>query len=220
MLVEIDDAGTGSPVGGVVIGCRKGDTFVYEVIPPMNFHNRGVFSKEIQIQVREIVKKLLQKVSFNHEEDEILICSSKIFNETRNWLEKQNIRWKLGKVRGKTQDLVEFAFDFHLVQIGVPRLLLKRLIEYKHYVIELLKWVALDLENRSKYVKKYFKVWRNNWSKVKVILEEGQIKKNKKYCIICGRDIKEDDKIVTIKYITPAKVYTSMAHKECTRGLL
>ena len=220
MLVEIDDAGTGSPVGGVVIGCRKNDIFVYEVIPPSNFYNKGVFSIEIQTQVKEIVKRLLQKVNFNSEEDEILICSSRIFNETRNWLERQNIKWKVGRIRGKTQDLVEFAFDFHLLKIGVPRLLLKRLIEYKHYVIELLKWVALDLENRSKYVKKSFRVWQNIWSKVRIVFEEGKNNKNKKYCIICGGDIKEDNEIVTIKYITPTRIYTSIAHKKCIKGLL
>ena len=33
MRVEIDDAGTGSPVGGVVIGILKGQVFNYRVLP-------------------------------------------------------------------------------------------------------------------------------------------------------------------------------------------
>lgn len=219
MRVEIDDAGTGSPVGGVVIGILKGQVFNYRVLPVTLFREESnKTNAEVKDEVLNAVLELLKTVNFDPELDEIYICRGDIFSHVHRYFEEMGYMWLPSKIDSKLQDLVEAAFDFHLVELGVPRLLVKRLYAYWHYVTELLKWVVLDMDSREKFVKTRFPVWKNEWKYARLTFEKG-VSNRVLYCIECGDCIEKREQIITVKIKTPRRGVKTYLHKSCFEKL-
>jgi len=215
MLIEIDDAGIGSLVGGMVIGVKKGDKYLHEVIPVSVFR-----SNELYINLKNIVAntvlKLLNKLGFDDEEDEILLCQGDIFSKAAIEFRDFNLRFSIGKIDSSLQDYVETAFDLHLTTLGVPRDLLKRLRDYRDYTLELIKWIIVKLEEREKNVKSLYPIWGKKWSRSKVYREEVYAIK-RRYCINCGKPIEKGDKVHKINIVTPQRKYVTYSHIDCDR---
>ncbi len=213
LLVEVDDAGVGSPVGGIVIAVRRGETFIHDILPVDYFRDEELNSN-IKMKVKEIVEKLLTRVNFDPIKDEIHICQGDIFSATREWFKEKGFKFNSTEIRSRLQEYVEMAFDLHLTTLGVPRTLLKTFREYKDYSFNLYKWVLIRKSEREKYVKTLFPSWRKKWSKAKLEQFNVNLRFNK-ICIECGRKILVSDKAVLIKIIADNKIYKTFAHKNC-----
>lgn len=222
MIIEIDDAGTGAPVGGVVIGILKDNHFHYEVIPIKFFQEEHNASNEIiKNEVLKVVMRLLNKVDFDAEQDIIHVCRGDIFRKVREALDEYGYKWVSTKIVSKLQDLVEAAFDFHLIDLGIPRLLVKRLLEYRQYVVTLLKWVALDINSRKKFVKTKFPIWRTEWKYAQVEFQEENITGYPRYyCLECGERIRGNEKIYVANIKTPRKTFRAFLHKSCSEKFM
>ncbi len=217
MIIEIDDAGTGCPLGGAVIGALKERIFKYTVIPVSVFKD-GTPRELLSRNIIEAINYLLNAIHFDPEEDEIRICRGSFFKPAFRFFDDKGWNWTPVKINSKLQDLIEASFDFHLVELGVPRFLVKRLIHYRDYVVELLKWVALKPEEREELVKTSFNVWKNEWRYTKLEFAK-KLLNRRRYCIECGLDIEKGRELVEVKFITPRRVLRGYLHIDCWKKL-
>ncbi len=214
MIIEIDDAGTGSPLGGIVIGILKKNLFDYEIIPVEYFQRENDnYYVDVKEKVLESVLKLLRRVNYDPEKDIIHICRGNIFSHVHEYLWKNKFNWTFAKIVSRLQDLVEFIYDLHLVELGVPRMLVKRLTTYSRYVTELFKWVSLQ-PNRQKLVKTRFPVWRKEWKYSEVSFTNG-VSRKFTYCIECGEAISPGEEVVIANIKTPKRKFRAYLHPQC-----
>jgi hypothetical protein len=197
-MIQIDDAGSGSFVGGTCIGCYRPETneYYFEIIPVElygldNFKDKPYLDAVVDITIRAF--KTLNVDS----KETIEICRGYMFEKLKLWLSKQGFCWYVTQITGKIQEVVEKNFEIYAVSLGVP----KDYIKYTHYPFHfhnLLKWVLCDYENRIPLCKVGWK----SWQKIKNLTPEisYEIIPNSNFiCLKCGeRLIKGSDvKVLT-----------------------
>ena len=218
VILEIDDAGSGSPVGGIIIGGRKGDKYSYRIIPVNFFQDMKLSNDAVRKEVLRVVKQLLLELRFDPKEDAIRICRGEIFSMTKQWFDEQGYQWMPVKIESHLQDYVEGVFDLHLIQLGIPRMLVKRMFDYRDYVILPLKWVVLKRADREHVVKKRFKIWRQEWACAEITFARETANK-RIFCNNCGGVIRKATPIYLAKITTPKRVLRAYLHPECKKAL-
>lgn len=154
MTVQIDDAGVGDLLYGVVVGAHRKETgeFHYDMIP-VSFFQSPNFSKKMYLgKATELAMALLDQMKLD-ENEEIEICSSFLFDETRPHLSDKygKTRVKTSVIMGQAQTNVETAYLDEIRNLGyepIPERDEKRGRSFFH----MLKWVKAD-RNRLRYAK-------------------------------------------------------------------
>lgn len=154
MTIQIDDAGVGDLLYGVVVGAHRKETgeFHYDMIP-VSFFQRPNFSRKMYLEkATELAQALLYQMKLGENED-IEICSSFLFDETRPHLENKygKTRVKTSVIAGQAQTNVETAYLDEIRNLGyepIPERDEKRARSFFH----MLKWVKADLD-RLRYAK-------------------------------------------------------------------
>jgi hypothetical protein len=154
MTLQVDDAGVGDLLDGVVVGVYRPETgeFKYDMIS-VEFFQPPKFAKKAYLgKASEIVMKIIDKMK-PLENEPILICSSYIFEEA-----VQDLQEKYGKetvstskITDEAQRLVETAYLDELRNLGyepVGEREEKRARSFFH----MLRWVKKD-PRRFKYAK-------------------------------------------------------------------
>lgn len=162
-LVQIDDSGIGSPVGGAAIGALDVATgrFRYMLVGVEYFQDG--YKNEYQDVVVGIVRELFAEMSISREEYHIEICSGHIFDHVRPWMDGEGFAWKTAKILDPLQSLIENAFSDYLVSVGVPEKI--RTVEVgRDQFMYLFNWVKQDPDNRVKYCKTNGNKWKTKWS--------------------------------------------------------
>ena len=112
-MIEIDDAGTGSPLLGEVYVARRVETnesaFLYVPIENMNRKDRN-----------ELLLKLLGDLKADINET-IYLCRGPIFNHFHMILTNKGYEVKRVEIGQKTNDLAENYFLDKLYEIGFPK---------------------------------------------------------------------------------------------------
>jgi hypothetical protein len=124
-MIQIDDAGWGCLVGGVVIGCCRVETgeCAAGLVPPTYFQDNdpdepGHFRRKDYLHAAaHVVEVCLAQLKATPAEP-IAICSGYVLNGVRAWLTAQGYRWQADKITGPLQELVERAFQAHLAELG------------------------------------------------------------------------------------------------------
>ncbi len=82
MTVQIDDAGVGDLLHGVVVGVHRKETgeFHYDMIPVSFFQSPSFGRKMYQKKATELALNLLYQMKLG-EDEEIEICSSFLFDQ-------------------------------------------------------------------------------------------------------------------------------------------
>nr|MDO8115392.1 hypothetical protein [Candidatus Sigynarchaeota archaeon] len=166
MTIEIDDAGTGDPLLGAVIGFyrRETDQLHFEWIP-IEAYQAPKFYKELPQEeaAKAVMRGLL---AMNRKPDEVvLICSGSIFDKARESLDSANIKHEPLKVEGKLQDAVEDEYVRACEQLGIHNKAL-RIDEsekdkgYKKRYFILLNWAKKHPQEREKHVKNGLNFWQ------------------------------------------------------------
>ncbi|HZY47915.1 MAG TPA: hypothetical protein VFE96_08985 [Candidatus Bathyarchaeia archaeon] len=175
MTVQIDDAGVGDLLYGVVVGAHRKETgeFHYDLIPVSYFQSPSFGRKMYLKKATELALQLLYQMKIG-ENEEIEICSSFLFDETRPHLVEKfgRTRVKTSVITGDAQNNVETAYLDEIRNLGyepLPERDQKRARSFFH----MLKWVKNDPE-RLRYAKtgwprlrRYMKIERsttNKWS--------------------------------------------------------
>ena len=100
-MICIDDAGSGSLIGGTGIGIlnTNNNKYYFDIIP-LKYYQTELFQKKAyQDFVIEIVKKGFQEIKAR-QDDIIEICQGYMFDKLRLWLTEQGYQWNNTKIEG------------------------------------------------------------------------------------------------------------------------
>lgn len=164
-VIQIDDAGIGSPVGGAVIGALEVETaaFQQEMIGVEYFQDGRYAAKEYQNRTVEIVSDLFGEMGVTNDAYRVEICSGHIFDRVRTWLGDEGYSWKSVKIEDPLQFLIENSFSDYLVGIGVPEKIRKVEVGRDQFMY-LFNWVKEDPDARVRYCKTNGSKWKTKWS--------------------------------------------------------
>ncbi|MFX0098208.1 MAG: hypothetical protein ACFFCS_01415 [Candidatus Hodarchaeota archaeon] len=170
MTIEIDDAGTGDPLLGAVIGFYRQETdespgeLHFEWIP-IETYQEGTFQKGLPQEeaAKAVMRGLLV---MNRKEDELIyLCQGSIFDKARESLDKANIKYEPLKVEGVLQEAVEEEYIKAVEKLGIRSKFL-RVDEdnkdkgYRKRWHILLNWARKKPAEREKYVKNALNFWK------------------------------------------------------------
>ena len=212
-MIQIDDAGSGSLVGGTCIGAIRVETkeFFYEVIPIKYYSEKYFKTKDYLDYVIEIVKRLLEKL--NHKKDELIeVCRGYMFDRLRKWFAKKNYAFKSGKIGDPLQTVIEETFEQYTVFLGLPKEYI-RYTKYPFHFHTLLKWVYADYENRVNLCKTGWKSWLK-YGHLETKLSIDNVSKSNYVCLKCGKPIKDNSQVKKIQYISN-RPSTIFLHSSC-----
>ncbi len=154
MTIQIDDAGVGDLLYGVVVGAHRKETgeFHYDMIPVTLFQTPSFSRKMYLKKATELADQLLFQMKLGDTE-EIEICSSFLFDETRPHLSEKygKERVKTSVITGDAQNNVETAYLDEIRNLGyepIPERDEKRARSFFH----MLRWVKGD-PDRLRYAK-------------------------------------------------------------------
>jgi len=159
-LLEVDDAGWGDLLDGVVLGFLRVEdgVFLAKVID-VKFFQPPFFAKKLYLAeavklAQEALKELATKKG-----EEIRICTAPVLEKVRETMTEEGYKIVPTKIVGELQCRVETAFIERLEELGVPRNTVP-LDPCKDRFYAQLRWVHGDLVRREKYVKTAWKSWK------------------------------------------------------------
>jgi hypothetical protein len=202
-MIEIDDAGSGSLIGGTGIGILKKDSqeYLFHVIPIKYFQYPSFTQKKYQDYVITIVEKAIEQLQV-HKHEKIVLCQGYIFDKLRQWLSQKGYHWESIRIKGLLQTKVEESFNQYVISLGLP----KDFIIHARYAFgfhRLFKWVMADYPQRLSLCKTGWKSWQK-WSNVD-LKGYHSIAFSNGFCLKCGKAIHKYDPIKVIEYQTNKK---------------
>ncbi|RKD34533.1 hypothetical protein [Thermohalobacter berrensis] len=212
-MIQIDDAGSGSLIGGTCIGAIRVETneYYYEFIP-IKFYSKENFKKKLYLDyVVVIIKRLFSKLNVKKNE-QIEVCRGYMFDKLRKWFEQENFNYKSVKIGEPLQTKIEKTFEEYGISLGIPSPFI-RYTKYPFHFHRILKWVYADYENRSKLCKTGWKSW-DKYGNLPKEVSIDYIKKSNYICLKCGRPIENNSWVKKIKY-TSNRPNTIYLHSIC-----
>jgi len=154
MTLQIDDAGVGDLLNGVVVGIFRPETgeFSYDVVP-VEFFQPPKFGRKVYLErAAQIVLQMIDKMRVL-ENEPILICSSFIFEKAVRDLEEKygKERVTVTKITDGAQRFVETAYLDELRNLGYEPLV-EREEKRARSFFHMLRWLKKD-PRRFKHAK-------------------------------------------------------------------
>jgi len=119
-VVQLDDSGWGSPVGGTLIGAI-GPGGYHTRLVPIELHEEGIKTGQLYTHIVYLAEEVL-KLATNGSVDQhvIEICPSHVFAKTRSCLKDQGLTFRTASIRGSLQQRLRSDFLAYLADLGVP----------------------------------------------------------------------------------------------------
>jgi hypothetical protein len=212
-MLQIDDAGSGSFVGGTCIGVYRPETNEYYfVIIPVELYNKENFRKKLYLdEVVRITESAMKNLS-PYRGETIEICRGYMFEKLKDWLEQNHHTWYCTQITGRVQEIVEKNFELYTQRLGLPWQYIKY-TRYPFHFHKLLKWVYSDFDNRIRHCKVGWK----SWQKLEGIVPEvayGSILSPAFTCLKCGRHIKQGSPVKILTYASNQTNHVYL-HPDC-----
>jgi hypothetical protein len=154
MTLQIDDAGVGDLLYGVVVGAHRKETgeFHYDVIPVSYFQEPNFKRKLYLERATQVTLSLLNQMKIQQTEN-VEICTSFLFDETRPALVEQlgENRVHATAIKGEAQNRVEGAYLDEIRNLGYEPISERDEKRAKSF-FHMLRWVKKD-SSRLKYAK-------------------------------------------------------------------
>jgi len=154
LTIQVDDAGVGDLLFGVIIGAHRKETgeFHYDVIPVTYFQSPNFRRKLYLKKATELTFRLIQEMKLDEKED-IEICSSFLFDETREELFDKfgKNRVKVAVISGEAQNNVETAYLDEIRNLGYEPIA-ERDEKRARSFFHMLRWIKTN-PDRLKYAK-------------------------------------------------------------------
>lgn len=212
-MIQIDDAGSGSFVGGTCIGVYRPETneYYFDIIPVELYNNENFKKKTYLLEVVEIVSTAF--INLNVEKKELIeVCRGYMFSALKEWLSENGYFWYGTQITGNIQEIVEKNFELYTINLGLHKEYI-RYTKYPFHFHKLLRWVFADYENRIKLCKIGWKCWANleGIKPVEYLL----ISTNPyQFCLKCGKQIKKGNEIKVLKFVSNKENFVYL-HLEC-----
>lgn len=203
-MIQIDDAGSGSLIGGTCIAAIRVETkeFHYEIIP-VHFYRKTNFKKKLYLDyVITIVKRLLKKLNVSKDES-IEVCRGYMFDKLRKWFSKENYNFKSVKITDPLQTKIEKVFENYAISFGLPYEFISY-TKYPFHFHRILKWVYADFNNRVKLCKTGWKSW-SKYEALNLKTSYEVLEKSNYICLKCGSPINSFTKAKKITFISNRK---------------
>lgn len=200
-MVQIDDAGSGSFVGGTCIGVYRPETneYYFDIIP-VELYNKENFKKKLYLdEVVRIVSTAFEYLMPQRYES-IEICRGYMFDHLKEWLSDHGFNWYCTQITGKMQEIVEKNFELYAHKLGLPW----QYINYTRYPFhfhKLLRWVYADYNNRIRLCK----IGWPSWQRLEGIIPEvsyGSMCSCAYSCMKCGKRIYPGSEVKIIRIIS------------------
>ncbi|MBS4536245.1 hypothetical protein GOQ29_11515 [Clostridium sp. D2Q-14] len=212
-MIQIDDAGSGSLIGGTIIGAMRSNTkeYHYKIIPLELYNYENFKQKKYLDYVINITIELLNLLNVSKDE-EILICRGYMFDKLRKWFKKNHYNFTNTKISDPLQTKIEKSFEDYTLSLGFPQEFINY-TKYPFHFHRILKWVYADYENRKKLCKVGWKSWQK-YKDIKLEITYDRMKKNNYLCLKCNSIINKNSKVKIINYTSnrPNKI---ILHLKC-----
>ena len=199
-MIQIDDAGSGSFVGGTCIGVYRPETneYYFDIIP-VELYNAENISKKLYLEaVVDIVRKGFSLLDVKPW-DVIEVCRGYMFESLRKWLDACGYTtWYHTHITGHVQDIVENNFISYIVRLGLPMHYIKY-TRYPFHFHKLLRWVFADFDKRIQLCKVGWKSWQR-MKDTRPIATYSVMKYDNMVCLKCGQPIEAGKRIKTLCY--------------------
>ncbi len=118
--IQVDDAGVGSLVGGVLIGAcdLKTREFVFDEIPVEFFQGDRFARQEYLDKAAEITLDLIKRLNCDPENTVIKICTGHINTRSKDALRKAGFEVQVDEIKDPLQTLLETQFIKYLKDLG------------------------------------------------------------------------------------------------------
>ncbi|MEW9123102.1 MAG: hypothetical protein AB2421_10360 [Thermotaleaceae bacterium] len=212
-MIQIDDAGSGSLVGGTCIGAMRKETgeYYYDIIP-IELYQPKNFEKKIYLEsVVSIAQSLFKKLDINKTE-KIEVCRGYMFDRLRPWLRENQYDFMNTSIGEPLQTVVERTFSQYVIQLGLPPSYI-HYTKYPFHFHRLLRWVYADYDNRKILCKRGWRSWEK-YGALKVEKKAGSLNHSRYNCLRCGEPIMGNSPVEILKYISN-KPNTIYLHCNC-----
>ncbi|MGI6538719.1 MAG: hypothetical protein ACOX22_10540 [Caldicoprobacterales bacterium] len=198
-MIQIDDAGSGSLIGGTCIGAIRVETneYVFDFIPVSYYRNNMFSSKEYLNKACQIVFGLLKRLNWESSE-RLDICQGYMFDKLREELKYRNVFYRSVKINEPLQPLIEKTFQEYALMLGLPIQYVKY-TKYPLHFHRILRWVYADYDNRIKLCKTGWKSWKK-YGNLKVLTGNDVLYNSNFICLKCGETIKKGSKVKRLEY--------------------
>jgi hypothetical protein len=212
-MIQIDDSGSGSLIGGTCIGAMRIESGEYEYdFVPIEFYRDKVFqSKKYLKKCSEIVFSLLERLSYTNGEP-LEICQGYMFEAAKKDLEQKGIAFISTKIGDPLQSKIEETFQDYAMSLGLPL----QYVKYTRFPLHfhrILRWVYADFKKRAPLCKTGWKSWKK-YSKVNIEIKRDILYKSNYICLKCGMEIAKGSRVKRLEYISncPNIIYL---HESC-----
>jgi hypothetical protein len=211
-LVQIDDSGSGSLIGGTCIGAMRTETeeFVFEFIPVELYYEGAFENKEYIKKCEEIVFSLVSKLNISKKE-EIQICQGYMFQTVRHKLEQKGFNIYSTRIQNPLQQVIENTFQNYALSLGLPI----QYVKYTRYPLHfhrILRWVYADYDKRHLLCKTGWKSWKK-YGHLNVQTQEDIIYQSNYVCLKCGKKIKPGSRVKVLRYTSNCSNVIYLHHK-------
>ena len=212
-MLQIDDAGSGSFVGGTCIGIYRPETneYYFDIIP-VDLYNKKNFKKKLYLDaVVDIVQSAINNLK-PWQGETFEICRGYMFEKLKEWLRQKGYTWYCTQITGRVQEVVERNFELYAESLGLPWQYIKY-TRYPFHFHKLLRWVYADFENRINLCK----VGWANWQKFNGITPEisyAGMCSSSYSCLKCGKHISPGSEIKILRFISNRENYVYL-HAGC-----
>lgn len=212
-MVQIDDAGSGSFVGGTCIGIYRPEKneYYFDIIP-VELYNKNNFKKKYYIdEVVNIVSNAFKNLGVSKSET-IEVCRGYMFEKLKSWLSQNGYTWYNTQISGRAQEVIEKNYELYTVKLGLFEPYIK-FTKYPFHFHKLLRWVFADYNNRIDLCKVGWSSWEK-FQHVKPAVHDDIMQIPNIFCLKCGNQIRMESKIKVLSYVTN-KVNFVYLHPEC-----
>jgi hypothetical protein len=158
LTIQIDDAGTGDILFGVVIGAYRPETdhFIYDLVD-VKYFQEPLYGDGLHYdEVKRISIELVQRLG-PEKEEKIIICQGDILDKAAEALIEIHSEEKIerGKIEGRGQYLVEIAYTNELRNIGYEPIN-EREEKWGKNFWDMYNWIKEKPKTRMKFSKSGF----------------------------------------------------------------
>ncbi|MBS3995187.1 MAG: hypothetical protein KGZ33_05275 [Alkaliphilus sp.] len=200
-MIQIDDSGSGSLIGGTCIGALRKETgeYYYGIIPLENYQCQNFEEKVYLDKAVDLINLFLEQLKVSKDE-KIEVCRGYMFDNLRPWLREKKYCYLNTKIGEPLQALIEKTFEKYSVELGLPQEFLSY-TKYPFHFHRLLRWVYADYNNRVKLCKTGWKSWKK-YGSLEIEIKETTLKKSNYKCLKCWKPIEVNSQVTMMKYIS------------------
>ena len=153
-IIQVDDAGWGFPIGGVMIGATDGARVETAMVPVEYFQGERFRQKDYLKQAAEATLSLLERFGARPEDTAVEICTGYVNVGSKEALRKAGYDVRVAEIAGLLQEELERRFAEYVRGLGYPGYLdPKATHDSKEAFEDIMKWIMEAPEERMRLAK-------------------------------------------------------------------